>query len=156
MGNAKVNIVVVGDTVEANRIRELLTECGATIVDPSIAYLERSYAAVFLSDQPLFRRTRRNRVRNQRYCRIQRSAMNLREVGVHNIPTCISDATGIVVFSRELVRAPMDADTLLGLKNAVREVVRLCTRYRNFMIDKALQDAALERKKQARRARAVA
>ena len=152
----KVNIVVVGDTVEANRIRDMLAEHGATVIDPSVAYLEQSYAAVFITDEPIYRRTRRNRVRNQRFCRIQRNAMNLQEVGVHNIPSCITGATGIVVFSRDLVQSSRSATELLGLNNAVREVVRLCSRYRNFTIDKAFQDAALERKSQARRARAAA
>lgn len=156
MPNAKVTIVVVGDTVEATRIRELLAEQGANIIDPSVAYLERSYAAVFLTDEPVFRRTRKNRGRNQRYCRIQRSAMGLREVGMREIPPCITGATGIVAFSRALVRAPAHPDTLPGLKNAAREVVRMCTRYRNFMLDKELQDAALERRNQVRRARAAA
>lgn len=151
----KVNIVVVGDSVEATRVREMLTEQGAQVIDPSVAYLERSYAAVFFTDEPIFRRTRRNRVRNQRYCRIQRTAMNLQEVGVNNIPDCITGATGIVVFSRKLLQGSPSPDDLLGLQNAVREVVRLCTRYRNFTIDKALQDAALERKNRIRRERAA-
>jgi hypothetical protein len=152
MAKLRANMVVLGDSPEAARIRAILLDIGATVVDASDAYKLDSYAAVFVSDKPLTQTLRSGKIRSMRFCKVRRTVDELMEAGVDHIPTCVANAQGVVVFSRSKIASGHH----MSLENAIQEIERVCTRFRNFAIDKAFQDAASERKKRARQARAVA
>lgn len=152
MAKLRANMVVIEDSPEAGRIRTILTQLGATVVDPSEAYRLDSYAAIFFTDKPLTRHVRGTKLRSMRFCRIRRTADKLEEAGIDYIPACIKGAEGIVVFSRDR----MASGHPMNLMDAVHEIERVCTRFRNCTIDKALKDAAKERKNQLQRRLAVA
>lgn len=152
MAKLRANMVVVGDNPEAARIRAILVGIGATVVDVNEAYKLDSYAAVFVSDKPLTQTLRSGKVRSMRFCKVRRTVDELKEAGVDHIPACVGNAQGVVVFSKSKIASGHHQN----LENAVQEIERVCTRFRNFAIDKVFQDAALERKNQVRRARAAA